>query len=98
MTLHSTRFPNESAFYRESRDQLLEAEMKLRQNIEEVAVLRRKLPLGGEVPQDYVFMEGSSDLSDTTTERKIRLSELFQPDNNTVAIYSYMFGPAMKEP
>lgn len=98
MSLHSTRFPNESSAYRESRDQLLEAEMRLRRNIEEVAALRRKLPLGGEVPQDYVFTQGASDLNDATTERKIRLSELFQPDKNTVAIYSYMYGPAMNAP
>jgi predicted dithiol-disulfide oxidoreductase (DUF899 family) len=98
MSLHSIRFPNESPAYRESRDQLLEAEMRLRKNIEEVAALRRKLPLGGQVPQDYVFTEGAADLSDAHTERKVRLSELFHPGENTLAIYSYMFGPNMKEP
>jgi len=98
MGLHSIRFPNESPSYRESRDQLLEAEMRLRKNIEEVAVLRRRLPLGGEVPEDYVFTEGASGLSDTRTERKVRLSELFHPGQQTLAIYSYMFGPNMKEP
>jgi predicted dithiol-disulfide oxidoreductase (DUF899 family) len=98
MTLHSIRFPNESPAYRESRDQLLEAEMRLRKNIEEVAALRRKLPLGGEVPQDYVFTGGASDLNDTHNEKKVRLSELFHPGQETLGIYSYMFGPNMKEP
>lgn len=98
MSLHSVRFPNESTAYRESRDQLLEAGMKLRKNIEEVAALRRKLPLGGEVVQDYVFTEGASDLQDSRTERKVRLAELFRPGHDTLAIYSYMYGPNMKEP
>ena len=74
--LHSIRFPGESSSYRDARNQLLEAEVALRRNIEEVAALRRKLPLGGEVPEDYVFEEGAADLSDATTARKTRLSEL----------------------
>jgi predicted dithiol-disulfide oxidoreductase (DUF899 family) len=98
MSLHSIRFPNESASYRESRDQLLDAEIRLRKHLEEVAALRRKLPPGGEVPQDYVFTQGAQDLNDTQTERKVRLSELFQQDKNTLAVYSYMYGPNMKEP
>ena len=97
-TLHSNHFPGETSSYREARDKLLEAEIQLRKNIEEVAALRRKLPLGGEVPQDYVFTEGGSNLNDSTTEKKIRMSELFQPGKDTLAIYSYMFGPNMKEP
>jgi predicted dithiol-disulfide oxidoreductase (DUF899 family) len=98
MSLHSVRFPGESAAYREARDQLLEAEMNLRKNLEEVAALRRKLPLGGEVAQDYVFTAGATDLNDSRTERKVRLSELFQPGKDTLIIYSFMFGPNMKEP
>jgi predicted dithiol-disulfide oxidoreductase (DUF899 family) len=98
MSLHSIRFPNESTSYRESRDRLLEAEVKLRKNIEEVAALRRRLPLGGEVTQDYLFTEGGQDLNDSHTERKVRLSELFRPGQDTLAIYSYMYGPNMKSP
>jgi predicted dithiol-disulfide oxidoreductase (DUF899 family) len=63
-----------------------------------VAAMRRKLPLGGEVPQDYVFTEGAPDLQDSSTERKVRLSELFHPGKDTLAIYSYMYGPEMKTP
>jgi predicted dithiol-disulfide oxidoreductase (DUF899 family) len=80
------------------RNKLLEAEMALRKNLEDVAALRRKLPLGGQVPEDYVFEEGSPDLSDSTTARKVRMSELFAPGMDTLALYSYMFGPKMKEP
>jgi predicted dithiol-disulfide oxidoreductase (DUF899 family) len=97
-SFHSNRFPNESTAYRDARNKLLEAEIALRKNIEEVAALRRTLPLGGEIPEDYVFEEGAPDLNDSTTARKIRLSELFSPRKNTLVIYSYMFGPQMKEP
>lgn len=95
---HSVRFPGESQSYRTLRDQLLEAEMSLRRKVEEVAALRRQLPAGGEVPQDYVFTQGAPDLSDSTTEKKVRMSELFAPGKDTLVLYSYMFGPAMKEP
>jgi predicted dithiol-disulfide oxidoreductase (DUF899 family) len=93
---HPNRFPGESASYREARNQLLQAELTLRKNIEEVATLRRKLPLGGEVPEDYIFDEGTSDMDDLATTRKTRLSELFQPGKDTLAIYSFMYGPKMK--
>jgi predicted dithiol-disulfide oxidoreductase (DUF899 family) len=94
--LHPNRFPGESPSYREARNQLLEAEMTLRKNIEEVATLRRKLPLGGEVSEDYIFDEGATDLADSATVRQTRLSELFQPDKDALAIYSFMYGPRMK--
>jgi predicted dithiol-disulfide oxidoreductase (DUF899 family) len=97
-SLHSERFPGESSTYREARNQLLEAEIALRKNIEEVAALRRKLPLGGEIPEDYVFDEGATDLTDSKSERKTRLSELFSPGKDTLVLYSYMFGPNMKAP
>jgi len=98
MALHSHRFPGESAGYREARDKLLEAEISLRRNLEKVAALRRQLPVGGEIPEDYEFTRGASDLNDSKTEKKIRLSELFSPGKNSLAIYSYMYGPNMKEP
>jgi len=55
----SIRFPQESDEYRQARDELLQAELALRHQIEEVAALRRKLPLGGEAPEDYAFDESS---------------------------------------
>lgn len=96
--LHSVRFPRENSSYRQARDQLLQAEIKLRRNLEEVAALRRKLPLGGEVPEDYVFSQGAPDLKDTKKGKKVRMSELFAPGKDSLVIYSYMFGPNMKEP
>jgi predicted dithiol-disulfide oxidoreductase (DUF899 family) len=38
------RFPNESAEYRKARNELLEAEVALRRQLENVATLRRSLP------------------------------------------------------
>jgi predicted dithiol-disulfide oxidoreductase (DUF899 family) len=95
-SLHPNRFPGESPSYREARNHLLQAELALRKNIENVAALRRKLPLGGEIPEDYIFDEGAHDLEDSATTQKTRLSDLFQPNKDTLAIYSFMYGPKMK--
>jgi predicted dithiol-disulfide oxidoreductase (DUF899 family) len=88
--LHDVRFPNESAAYRAARDQLLEAEIALRRQIEAVAAQRRALPSGGKIREDYVFAEGSD-------ARSTRMSELFG-DKSTLVVYSYMYGPAMAKP
>jgi predicted dithiol-disulfide oxidoreductase (DUF899 family) len=87
---HSIRFPGESESYRAARDELLEAEMELRRNIEAVAAKRRQLPLGGSVEQDYVF--------DQSSGGTIRLSELFADGKDSLIIYSYMYGPQMAQP
>lgn len=92
--VHEKRFPNESAAYRKARNTLLRSEAELRSQIERVAVARRKLPLGGEVREDYVFEEGAADLADTTTARRVRLSELFD-QRDTLVAYSFMYGPQM---
>jgi predicted dithiol-disulfide oxidoreductase (DUF899 family) len=83
----SPRFPGESAEYRAARDRLLEAEIDLRRRIEDVAALRRELPPGGVVPQDYVFDEDGA---------QVRLSELFG-DHDTLVIYSFMFPRALDD-
>ena len=93
---HSFRFPGESDSYRRDRNQLLQAEIDLRRHVEEVAALRRKLPLGGEIPEDYIFEEGPVDLNRPQTVSQVSLSQLFQPGKDTLAIYSFMFGPKMK--
>ena len=49
------KYPNESNEYRAARNQLLQAEVELREKTETVTSLRRVMPLGGEVPEDYVF-------------------------------------------
>jgi len=44
MPLHTIRFPGESEAYSAARNELLEAEIRLRKSIEEVAAMRRMLP------------------------------------------------------
>jgi predicted dithiol-disulfide oxidoreductase (DUF899 family) len=83
----SIRFPNESAEYRSARDRLLAAELELRRSMEAVAAARRALPPGGEVPEDYVFEGRHADGSIGA----IRLSNLFEPGRDSLAIYSFMF-------
>ncbi len=80
------KFPNETKQYRTARKKLLDAEIALRRQIEKVAALRRKLPSGGELAQDYVF---------TSQNGPVKLSELFER-GNTLLAYSFMFGPQMK--
>jgi predicted dithiol-disulfide oxidoreductase (DUF899 family) len=92
--LHDKHFPGESAAYRKARNGLLRSEIELRRQIESVATARRKLPLGGTVPEDYIFEEGAADIADTMTARRVRLSELFG-DKDTLVAYSFMYGPAM---
>jgi len=89
-TLHAMRFPGEKKAYRAARNELLRAEVDLRRRIEAVAALRRKLPLGGPVPEDYVFEEISG-----TNVRRVKLSELFALGRNSLAVYSFMYGPNM---
>lgn len=95
--VHSVRFPGESDEYRVARNELLQAEIALRKNIEEVAALRRKLPLGGKLREDYSFEEGAKSLEDSSGTRKVRSSELFAAGKDTLAIYSFMYGPEMAE-
>ncbi len=94
---HAMRFPGESSKYRTARNRLLTAERDLRRRVEQVAVMRRKLPLGGQVPEDYVFEEGGTDLAATNTVHSVKLSELFRGGLNTLVVYSFMFSPDMKQ-
>ena len=80
-------FPGESVQYRAARDRLLEQEIALRQATEAVAQARRQLPPGGVVPEDYVFQGTAAGGSPAD----IRLSELFSPGKDSLAIYSFMF-------
>lgn len=91
-TLHQIRFPGESEEYRRARNELLETEIELRERLEAVAALRRKLPRGGRVKEDYVFDEATAD----GAVRQTRLSELFAPGKPSLIVYSFMYGPEMK--
>jgi predicted dithiol-disulfide oxidoreductase (DUF899 family) len=82
------RFPNESAEYRAARTALLAEEIELRRHIERVAAQRRTLPPGGEVRGDYRF-QGEKGLTD--------FAGLFG-DKDTLAVYSFMFGPQRERP
>jgi predicted dithiol-disulfide oxidoreductase (DUF899 family) len=79
------RFPGESAEYREARNRLLEAEVDLRRAIERVASQRRTLPPGGVVAEDYAFEEVAEGGGE------VRLSGLFGPGRDALAVYSFMF-------
>src|SRR5262249_36572389 len=85
---NGVRFPNESKEYRRARDKLLAEEIELRRHIERVAEQRRALPPGGEVTKDYRF-EGENGM--------VGLADLFG-DKETLAAYSYMFGPQRERP
>ena len=87
-------FPNETSEYRAARDELLQAEAALREQTEKVAALRRKLPLGGKVKDDYVFDE----LDGAGNARQVKLSELFAPGKDSLFLYGFMFGPNVEAP
>jgi predicted dithiol-disulfide oxidoreductase (DUF899 family) len=74
---------------------LLRAEEELRRQVEAVAETRRRLPLGGPVPEDYAFEEGAPDLDDASPPRAVRLSQLFAPGKDSLVLYNFMFGPEM---
>jgi predicted dithiol-disulfide oxidoreductase (DUF899 family) len=82
------RFPNESQDYRKARTALLAEEIELRRHLERVATMRRALPPGGEVTGDYRF-EGE--------DGAVTLADLFG-DKQSLAVYSYMFGPQRERP
>lgn len=90
--LHDKRFPQESPEYRSARNELLQAEIALRAQIEAVANKRRALPLGGPLKEDYAFTERSANGSETVTP----LSKLFAENQDTLLLYHWMYGPDWK--
>jgi len=80
-------FPGETPEYRKARDELLRREIELRREMEAVAEARRALPAGGEIPQDYVFEA----LDERGAVIEVKLSHLFRPGTDALAIYNYMF-------
>jgi predicted dithiol-disulfide oxidoreductase (DUF899 family) len=92
--LEHLHFPNESTSYRQARNALLGEEMELRRQVERVAAHRRALPKGGAVREDYVF-EGAGENGKPT---RVKLSQLFAPGKDTLAVYSFMFGPERERP
>ncbi|MGJ7570255.1 DUF899 family protein [Variovorax sp. RB2P76] len=82
------RFPNESVAYRKARTELLAEEIDLRRRIEHVAQMRRALPPGGVVPEDYVFQG---------VDGPVPMSGLFGR-HGTLITYNWMFGPKRERP
>jgi len=82
-------YPNESVEYRAARNALLDDEIALRAQIEAVAAKRRALPLGGEVPEDYVFER----IGKTSMPENVKMSELFGP-HDTLILYTLCTGPS----
>ena len=82
------RMPGESAEYRAARTALLAEEIELRRHIERVAAQRRALPPGTLVNGDYRFEteDGPTDFAGLFGGRQ------------TLAVYSYMFGPQRARP
>jgi predicted dithiol-disulfide oxidoreductase (DUF899 family) len=95
--MHDERFPGETEEYRVARDALLAEERDLRHQVERVAALRRRLPMGARVPEDYTFEEGATDPEDIASTRKVRMSELFERGKDILVLYSFMYGPDMKK-
>jgi predicted dithiol-disulfide oxidoreductase (DUF899 family) len=75
--------PGSSDEYRAAREQLRQAELQVRDRIEDVAALRRALPAGPEVP-DYTFSENG---------KRIHLSELFAAGKPELIVYHMMYWP-----
>ena len=84
-TGHQPMFPNENSDYRAARDALLAEEIELRRQAEKVSAMRRSLPLGGAVKEDYPFQ--------TLAGEELKLSELFSEKSSNLLIYSFMYKP-----
>jgi predicted dithiol-disulfide oxidoreductase (DUF899 family) len=91
-SMHDVRFPGESDEYRAARNRLLEAEADLRKQTEQVAALRRNLPGGGLLKEDYLFDEAGPG-----AVGRVKLSELFRDGKDTLILYSFMYGPDMQQ-
>jgi predicted dithiol-disulfide oxidoreductase (DUF899 family) len=65
---------------------------------ERVAEMRRALPVGAAVKEDYVFQEGPTDLAaGDKPVRQVRLSQLFTAPNRSLVIYHFMYGNGRRE-
>ncbi|HEX4480382.1 MAG TPA: DUF899 family protein [Rudaea sp.] len=89
----SIQFADESTEYRKARDELLDAEIALRRQMQSVADQRQKLPTGPAIKQDYAF----DGLDADGKPSQFKLSQLFRDGSNTLLIYHYMFPRHPKE-
>ncbi|MGW0764741.1 DUF899 family protein [Streptomyces sp. NPDC002676] len=96
--LRQTRLPGETEEQLVAREELRLAEIELMRHRENVAALRRSLPLGPAV-DDYRFLEGPAalDLGDTPV-REVALSELFTAPDRPLIVYHFMYGKLQTNP
>jgi predicted dithiol-disulfide oxidoreductase (DUF899 family) len=87
------RYPNESPEYRKARDELLEEEQALVDQVKAVAEKRRQLPAGGKLKEDYLLHWAN----DGKVGEAVRLSDLFG-DKQTLLLYNFMYGPDWDNP
>jgi predicted dithiol-disulfide oxidoreductase (DUF899 family) len=87
------RYPNESREYRDARDALRKDEQQLVEKVKALAAKRRKLPLGGQLKEDYTFQWAN----DGKVGKRVKFSELFG-DKDTLLLYSFMYGPNWDNP
>lgn len=87
------RFPNETPEYRSARERLAEEEKALVAKMKAVAELRRQLPRGGKLKEDYTFEWANNG----KVNAPVKVSELFG-DKKTLIIYSMMYGPNWDKP
>lgn len=97
-SMHDKCFPNESKDYRKFRDALLKEEIALRKILEDVATLRRKLPLGGRLKEDYIFDEVVAELGNTSEIVQTTFSSLFDENKDNLLIYNFMFSADAETP
>jgi predicted dithiol-disulfide oxidoreductase (DUF899 family) len=97
-TIPQTNLLNESEEYLAQREELRLAELELMRQREQVAELRRQLPLGAAI-EDYHFLEGPASLdAGDAPVRGTRMSELFSKPGRVLVVYHLMFGKKQVNP
>lgn len=92
-----TPLPSETAAYRHCRQELLEAEIALKDQREKVAALRRRLPLDCQVETDYRFSSVSSGQTGDRSD-EVALSALFTNPTKPLVLIHFMYGGAQAAP
>jgi predicted dithiol-disulfide oxidoreductase (DUF899 family) len=88
----------ETAEYAARREELRLAEVDLMRQRENVAALRRRLPLGA-VVEDYEFLEGPRALDDGDAPvTTVRLRDLFSAPDRALVVYHAMYGKRQTTP
>jgi predicted dithiol-disulfide oxidoreductase (DUF899 family) len=89
--------PAETAEYRRLRDEILAAEIALKDQCERVAALRRALPRDTAI-EDYVLHDGPADFGQDGPLREVRLSDLFERRDRPLVLVHFMYGGRQTRP